>query len=215
MTSLLETMPGTAARMALEQGLKQVLKLDPVTARRFAELKGQVLQVASTSPAVDIWLVFTEEGIELRACHESEADCVIRGTAPALARLAVSDEPMATLFNEGITLTGNSDLLLTVSTIVKHSEFDWEALLARYSGGIAAHAVGQVSRVSAALFGDVATTARLNLSEYLQEELRVLPPKNEVSAFRDDLDTLRLAADRLQARVDRLTAKTQQQTQDA
>ncbi|GAA4648460.1 SCP2 domain-containing protein [Kistimonas scapharcae] len=215
MTSLLETMPGTAARMALEKGLKQVLKLDPVTARRFAELKGQVLQVAATSPVVDIWLVFTEEGIELRACHESEVDCVIRGTAPALARLAVSDEPMATLFNEGITLTGNSDLLLTVSTIVKHSEFDWEALLARYSGGIAAHAVGQVSRVSAALFGDMAATARLNLSEYLQEELRVLPPKNEVSAFRDDLDTLRLAADRLQARVDRLTAKTQQQTQDA
>lgn len=212
--TLLTTMPGIAARMALEQGLKQVLRLDPVTARRFAGLKGRVLQVACTSPPVDIWLVFTQEGIELQACHEPEADCVIRGSALALIRLAVSDEPMTTLFNEGITLTGHSDLLLTVSTIVRHSEFDWEALLARYTGGIIAHAAGQVSRAGATLAGDMLTAARLNLTEYLQEELRVLPSGNEVKAFRDDLDMLQLAADRLQAKVGRLTTMTQQQTQD-
>ena len=211
--TLLASMPGTAARMALEQGLRQIMKLDPVTAKRFAALNGQVLKVACTSPDMDIWLVFTEEGIELRACYEWVEECVICGTASALLKLVVSDNPMKTLCSEGITLAGKSELLLSIATIMKQSEFDWEALLARYSGGIAAQAIGQVGRVGAALFGDVATTARLNLSDYLQEELRILPPKNEVDAFRDDLHGLRLAVDRLQARVERLMAKAQQKIQ--
>lgn len=213
--TLLNSMPGTAARMALEQSLKQVLALDSLTAKRFAALNGQVLKVACTSPDMDIWLVFTEEGIELRACYEWVEECVIRGSAPALLKLAVSDNPMKTLCNEDITLAGNTELLLSVATIMKHSEFDWEALLARYCGGIAAQAIVQVSRVGATLFGDITTVARLNLSEYLQEELRIVPPKNEISAFRDDLRELRLAVDRLQARVERLVATTQQQTQGA
>ena len=211
--TLLGSLPGTAARMALEHGLKQVMALDPVTARRFAALDGQVIQVACTSPGMDIWLVFTAEGIELQACYESVENCMIRGTAAALLKLTVSDDPMKTISSEGITVVGNTELLLTVAAIIKNSEFDWEALLARYSGGMAAQAISKVSRAGVTLFGDAVTAGRLNLSEYLQEELRILPPKNEVGAFCDDLGGLRLAVDRLQAMVERLIAKTQQKTQ--
>ena len=50
----------------------------------------------------------------------------------------------------------------------------------------------------------------VNLPEFVQEELRLLPPRGEVEAFQDDLNQLLLATDRLRARVERLAEKTKE-----
>ena len=46
----------------------------------------------------------------------------------------------------------------------------------------------------------------MDLTEYLQEEARVVPTRMGLEAFMDDIDTLRSDVDRLAARVDRLSA---------
>jgi ubiquinone biosynthesis protein UbiJ len=45
-----------------------------------------------------------------------------------------------------------------------------------------------------------------DLSEYLQEELRVLPARIEVENFIDDVSQLGMAMDRLEVRLARLRA---------
>ena len=41
---------------------------------------------------------------------------------------------------------------------------------------------------------------KANVTEYLQEEANVFPPKEEVEDFFSDIDELALAADRLEAK---------------
>jgi ubiquinone biosynthesis accessory factor UbiJ len=45
---------------------------------------------------------------------------------------------------------------------------------------------------------------QLNMTEFLQEELRVVPSKNELDDFFNDVDELRLSVERLQAHINQL-----------
>jgi ubiquinone biosynthesis protein UbiJ len=47
----------------------------------------------------------------------------------------------------------------------------------------------------------------LDVSEYLQEESRLLPTRHEVEAYLNAVDALRASADRLEQRVARLHAR--------
>ncbi|CAM3540240.1 ubiquinone biosynthesis accessory factor UbiJ [Parendozoicomonas haliclonae] len=199
----LSSMPGVAARMAFEQAAARIIQLDTVTAQRLQALDDRVLQVSSTTPVLDIYVRMGEKPTIL-AVWEHEVDCRLEGSAVELMRLALSDEPLVFLQQSGITLTGNSDLLNTAAAIAREADFDWEGQLAKYTGGIFAHMLGSVVRSGHRSARKTADIMLTNLPEFIQEELRVLPPVGEVDAFREDLDELRLAADRLQARVARL-----------
>ena len=204
MNNWLESMPGVAVRAALEIAVAKVIELDPVTARRLGELSGQVLQIHATLPEVEFFIRFREAGLDLLAVCEDQATAHLSGTSAELLKLALADDPMAQLQKGEVELSGSSDLLLMLAGILREAEFDWEALVARHTGGVIAHALGSVTRSGMATSRHIANTIVANLPEYLQEELRLLPATGEVEAFQEDLDELRLATDRLEARVQQM-----------
>ena len=201
--SVMTTMPATAVRMALEKAVASLIAHDAVTARNLQALDGQVLQINVTTPATTLFVRFGEKPAFLGTC-EQKADCELSGSAGSLVRLAVADDPMAFLHQNDISLSGDNSLLMAASAIVREADIDWEQMLAQYTGGVVAHLVGSVFRQGQSTIKDIHKTFVTNLPEFLQEELRVLPPSGQTEAFREDLDELRLATDRLQARVQRL-----------
>ena len=87
---------------------------------------------------------------------------------------------------------------------LRNLNIDWEAQLAHYLGD-------NISTKIADCFYEVKdwqqTNKRIltqNFSEYLQEEIRYFPPREEIYDFSQDIAELRLATDRLQARMQRL-----------
>ena len=208
MTAWLESMPGVAVRVALEKAVARIIELDVVTARRLGELDGQVLQICSTLPPLEFFIRFRGAGLDLLTVCEDPVTASLKGTAAELLKLTLADEPMAQLQQCDIELSGSSDLLLMLAGILQEAEFDWEALLAQHTGGIIAHALGTVARTTAETSRHIADTFLATLPEYLQEELRLLPASGEVEAFQEDLDDMRLAADRLEARIQQLTKKS-------
>ncbi|MCL6270607.1 SCP2 sterol-binding domain-containing protein [Sansalvadorimonas sp. 2012CJ34-2] len=208
MTSWLESMPGVAVRTALEKAVAKVIELDVVTARRLGELDGQVLQVCCTLPELTFYIRFRESVLDLLAVCEESVTASLKGSALELLGLTLADDPMAQLQKGDIELSGSSDLLLMLAGILRESDFDWEALIARHTGGVIAHAIGSVARAGAETTRHLTDAILANLPEYLQEELRLLPATGEVEAFQEDLDDMRLAVDRVEARIQRLTNKT-------
>ncbi|WP_281646075.1 SCP2 sterol-binding domain-containing protein [Parendozoicomonas sp. Alg238-R29] len=201
--SILETMPGVAVRMALEKATASLIAYDVVTARSLQKLDGKILQVNSVTPAIALFVRFGEKPEFLAAC-EQEADCVLSGSAVSLLRLALSDAPMAFLQQEDIVLSGDSGLLIAASAIIREADIDWEQMISQYTGGVLAHFMGAAFRQGDMAARGVHRTVVSNLPEYLQEELRLLPPSGQTEAFYADLSDLRLATDRLQARIEHL-----------
>ena len=203
------SLTSASLRMALEQAVARLVALDPVVGQRLEALNGQVLQVESTLPAFCFYIRFGKQPL-LFTTYEGEPDCTLTGTAIELLRVALHEQPLLLLPSTDVVLTGSNELLQTAAAIVREADFDWEGALAEYTGGIMAHLIGSMVRSGQRAISRASEQAVVNLPEFVQEELRLLPPKGEVEAFQDDLNQLQLATDRLRARVERLAEKAEE-----
>ena len=76
--------------------------------------------------------------------------------------------------------------------------------MSRYTGDVAAHLIGKTFREARAWARDARTRVGADVSEYLREEVRLLPDRAAVAGFIAEVDRLRADADRLAARVENL-----------
>ena len=88
-----------------------------------------------------------------------------------------------------------------------HSAADWEEQLSHLVGDAAAHQVGNLVRDTLQWGAKSVDTLGRDLTEYLQEESRQLPQRDEVNKFLAAVDVLRNDVERLDARVKRLQAR--------
>jgi ubiquinone biosynthesis protein UbiJ len=71
-------------------------------------------------------------------------------------------------------------------------------------GDAAAHGVGEFVRGIGRWGREAGSTMQQNVGEYLQEEIRAVPGRHEVEAFRQDVRTLRDDVARFEARLNQL-----------
>jgi ubiquinone biosynthesis protein UbiJ len=193
-----------AALAALEGLINRYLALDPEGARRLAALQGRVFLIEVTGFGTPIYLIPGPDSIQLFGEYAGEPDCTLRGSPAALARLGLSRRREDQLFGGEVEVEGQTDLAQELGDLLGGIEVDWEEQLSRLVGDPLAHQVGSGLR-SAGRWGRQTTeTLTQDLGEYLQEEARLLPSRNEVEAFLDDVDRLRDDVERLAARIGRL-----------
>ena len=192
-----------AALMSLEQAINATLALDPATLQRLAKLEGKVIAVDIQGTGVIVYLAPQPKGLRLMGHFDGDADTTLRGAPLALLRMS-SGTAGEGLFSGEITIDGDVETGQQLQRILRGLDIDWEEHISRLTGDVIGHQLGQTMR-GIVTFGRNAVTAfGLNLGEYLQEEKGTLPTAPEVKAFVGDVDTLRMAADRLDARLKRL-----------
>lgn len=188
----------------MEAGLNHALQLDPATLKRLGRLSGSIIEISCTAPALTVFLRPHSQGIIMQGHCEHAADCRISGSALALLKLMTAENKNEALFDQQISLSGDTALSQSLQAILADLDLDWEGRLADYIGDIAAHQIGNQAR-SLASWGQQASRSMLaNIEEYLHEETRSLPPRTELEPFYRSIEKLALATDRLSARIDRL-----------
>ncbi|WP_148864274.1 ubiquinone biosynthesis accessory factor UbiJ [Marinobacter fonticola] len=194
-----------AVTQVVELALNRALALDSVG--RPALLK-----------ALDQPVLFVFDGLKLCLSLQTAGDQVrVGSTEPEAPALTVSGRPLAfaalaqgdaRVFSDGrLNVDGDVARAHALQRAIDQLQPDWEAALARHLGDMPAHFIGQ--RVRAALSWQRQALASLNasLEEYIHEESRSLPGRNELSATFEDIDRLSLQADRLDARVQKLKTR--------
>ncbi len=89
-------------------------------------------------------------------------------------------------------------------TVLVRIDIDWEEVLSHYLGDSISHQLGNVSRGMARWGRQVGDTLTQDLAEYLTEEKRLIPHRDELDGFVTAVDELRENADRLEQRARRL-----------
>jgi ubiquinone biosynthesis protein UbiJ len=196
----------TSAVAALEVAVNRALALDAVGRSRLGELAGKIFRLQCTQPALDIYLVPGPGGVSLAGYHEGPVTTAIRGTAADFAELATARDPAAALINGNIELTGDSAPLMELQRIIAGLELDWEAPLVDTLGDVAGHQLAEALRGLFSWGRQASSSFTRQLEEFIHEEARLAPPRQEVEDFYQDLETLNQRVDRLQARMRRLTA---------
>ncbi|MEP5763959.1 MAG: SCP2 sterol-binding domain-containing protein [Halieaceae bacterium] len=200
----------TGALAALELALNQALQLDKPGIRKLAQLQGQVFRLDCTGPQLDIYLLPDADRIRLMGFWDGEVTTSIRGSASDFAELARTDDAAAALINGNIELQGDSAPLMELQKIIAGLELDWEAPLVDSLGDVTGHQLAEALRGVFSWGQQASASISRQLEEFIHEEARLSPPRQELEDFYQDVEQLGQRVDRLQARIRKLAASVRQ-----
>ncbi len=194
--------------LALQKAINHALALDESMPDKIKALHGKVLEVIITPLNVHFFIRFAEHELLLLADYEEQPDTIIHSSPLGLIRLSLLPaSKVRSLFNDKIRLSGDIELGQRVKQLFDDIDIDWEGHLAHITGDVVAHQIGSLFRQGRAFKRQISSSIRQNVTEYLHEEIRAFPPKEEIHDFFNDIDELSLRAERLAAHVNQLLAR--------
>jgi len=196
-----------AALSGLEFTLNQYLRLDPDTLGRLAPLAGKVIAIEITGLDAVLHLLPGGDGIQVRGDYPEPPHTTLRGTPLGLFRLGIAADSSDALFQHDVEISGDAGLGQEFKAILERIDIDWEEELSHLVGDVAAHQAGRLARDVGAWGKRSVRTLELDIGEYLHEEARLLPQRDEIETFAAKVDELRSDVDRAEQRVQRLQRK--------
>ena len=193
------------ALLPVEKILNQLLRNDPYLAAQLAPFDGKTIEVQSTAPSTAICCSIDRGAIRLSSLGSEyvglHADAVIVGRAVDLVNMLFTDNSSRALANPAISISGDAVLVQELYGTIRKLDIRWQDYLAPFLGDVITNELEQVADSSHRWSKHASASVRRNIDDYLREETNLLPDRNEVAAFGDVLDRLKLDIDRIQARA--------------
>lgn len=187
-----------------EKFINRYLQLDPETVARLQALSGKVIAIQFQHFNLKLYLRIESGIIRLLSRYEGIPDVTLRGTAFDFLRLSKATNSSAAIFASDIIIEGDMDVARQFKTIFANLDIDWEEQLSHVAGDTIAHQVGNLVRTLCTWARASSDTLQQDLTEYVQEEIRLVPPRAEIADFFAAVDTVRNDVERLTARIERL-----------
>ena len=191
----------------LEKAINHLLKLDPDTLSRLNKLQGRVVKVTVTDWRMDCYILIQEQGVRLTGDWPGLVDTTISGKLAGLIRVGYSGASGPTLFDQGIEITGDTDLGETIRDILRRVDIDGEEYLSRFLGDAAAHEITWRTKRVVDFGLQTCRGISENIREFCQDEAQYLPTRAQVEDFYQRIARLREDVDRASALMSRLESK--------
>ena len=201
------TLTPTLLLAGIERTLNALLARDLAAPARLARLAGSRLLLRLERPTLTLLLSFHHHGVDLMRQDEpdeSSADTTVELDAETLGELLGGESLERLMFRGRLAVRGRVHLLEEVRDLFFDLDIDWEAELARWLGEVPAHSLAEGLRCMARWGLRAQEEMRADIAEYVFEEARLLPGRQQLETLRDHLTELEVAADRLEARLARL-----------
>jgi len=196
----------------IENAFNRLLALDPEASEQLAAMSGRIICLQIEGLNIRLYLFPDAEDVMILDDFDGEADTVISGTPLALIRLGMADDSQSEMFAGDVSISGDLKLGRQFNRLFASLDIDWEEQLSKFTGDMAAHTLGNISRTLFSMSQRNTDSMKMNAGEYLQEEVHYLPGQNEVDSFMQDIATLRNDVSRFEARLKKL--EQQQKTAD-
>lgn len=188
----------------VERTLDSALSGSSAAQHDLKQLNGKTIAVELKELPFKLYFLPRDGKLHVHAEHDGPSDIAVRAASFALLE-AVWKRGEAP--PRGIQINGDAETAQTFSRLLKQADLDWEELLSRYIGDVAAHQIGSLARGFMRWGKDAAGRLGQDMAEYLVYESAMLPPRHEVESFLDEVDRLKSDVDRLAARLQRLGTK--------
>ena len=191
--------------LAIEAVIAKALELSPGTQGRLKQLHPLDIELHCTQPSLRVFASIEEDGgVQIANYRETKATVSIEGTWRDFSRLASASDPAAALINGDIKISGDTAPLMQLQAILGELDIDWEAPIVDAIGPVLGHQLAEVIR--AILSGSTTAHRRMKrqFSEFILEEGRLSPPKQELDSLFTAIDELVLRTDRIESRIKRI-----------
>ncbi|NNC68142.1 MAG: hypothetical protein HKN83_08930 [Gammaproteobacteria bacterium] len=197
----------------INNALQKYLDSDPEIAAKLNKFEGQRLLVHLTDiekefllTPVNSSVVVSEHVVDEDASEESELNITttIHSNIISLARMGLGAEYRSMLNSGSLKIEGDVEFANQLRSIFIQVDIDWEEIASKYVGDAVAYQIGLIANKFKNYKKRSIENFRLDVSEYLQEESRILPTKVELDRFMIGVDSLDANVQRLEARIQRL-----------
>lgn len=192
-----------ALTAALEAAINTYLQMDPDTLQKLNDFSDKVIAIELQDTGIVLFCLPQAQGMTIMSQYQGEPDTTISGRPVSLAKLSVLGDTQV-MFAGEVTIRGDVELGQRFKKLLENMDIDWEEHLSSIAGDVIAHKTGQAIREMASWWRNNRERAQENGREYLQEEVQIIPDKDEVEAFYAAVETLRDDAARLAARISHL-----------
>ena len=190
----MSVLPGASLlAAAVEYALNASFSGSSAAQRDLAALDGKVIVLEIKEFPLKLHFLPEPGRLTVAADYHGKADITVRAPTLSLLRAGLKRDGSVP---RGMEISGDAETAQTFSRLLKQADLDWEELLSRYTGDLAAHQIGRMARGFLAWGRDAG--GRLG---------RDLPPRPEVDKFLHGVDRLRDDAERFAARLERVAAK--------
>jgi ubiquinone biosynthesis protein UbiJ len=185
----------------IEYAINTALNQDAETKALLSQFEGKQITIVLTDVNYTVTTRFNNSNITLT--NETTGEAALTVSAKTLTLISVGQDPDK-LFSANVNIHGDVQFAKQLQDVLEHFEFDWEALLANYTGDTLAYPIAHGLRQLGKWFKNNHHSTQMTIAEYLKEEVRLLPDKAEVNPFLNQIDILRADSDRLEAKIQRL-----------
>lgn len=193
-------------RLHLEGVLNQRINDSAAAREQRLALAGRSLAVRIEGSGLTLQLAAEPQHVQVRwlGGDGGEASTATIAATPLTLLGLLRASTVADIAASDAELAGDMETLEGFAQLLRLARPDPEEELSGVLGDVLAHEVAEAARRLAG-WGERAFTAlQLNTSEFLQEEIRQLPPRLEVERFSREVERLREDTDRAAQRLDRL-----------
>lgn len=195
--------------IVLEKTINALIDLDPESKTWLSGLQGQIIRLYIQGPELDIYLLVHSDEIEVMSAFDGDVDSTITGSVASLLAMRESSNG---LFAGDVEISGNIETGKKFKRYLDSMDIDWEEHLSRVVGDTAAYQSGLLFRNVKTFIQQNNQSLLSSLGEYFTEEAELTAPTSEVRHFEQDVDSARMAADRLSARIALLEKKQEKPT---
>ncbi len=191
---------------ALTKMINTYLQLDPASNQRLMKLQDRVVTMEFLPFHILFQCRFTTDGVTVSAEEIEQACTIIRGTPLQMLGVMVNKDQRQRFFAEDLSIEGDVELGQQVVALFDELEVDWEEQISQVIGDVPAYHMGRFASKLKTWFSETEKKWAEDVSDYVQEEAKWLPPQEAMQDFFSDVDILRMDVDRMDARVAELQA---------
>ena len=186
----------------LEKAINHALALDSSSANKIHALDGKIIELLITPLNVRFYIYFTNDQLKLKEHSELPANTTIQSSPIGLIRLSLLPASQArSLFNDKVRMSGDIELGEKIKQLFNELDIDWEGHLAHFTGDVVAFQIGNFVRQGMTFKQQLSQSFKRQITEYVQEEIRLFPSREELNDFFNDVDKLLIETDRLEALI--------------
>jgi len=189
--------------IAIDKAINAYLQLDDGAPAKLAKLEDKLVAIELRGMNTSLYFIQDQNKLCVRSFADETPDAIISATPIALAQMAVQKNADKALFAGQMKITGDLEAAQLLQDILSGADIEWEEHLSGLVGDVMAH---QLSRGARKLFnwGKASQSSiQADLSEYLLHEAKLLPDRQDIDQFLDEVDTLRSDIERFSVRLDR------------
>lgn len=186
---------------ALETVINQTLKLEADLDKLIQPLIGHSLAIEMTDWCFKILLIGQPQGFNVYINSQNQAEVTLCGDLLALLSLVQTDQPQAILSGQTIDIQGDTAVLQAFSLFAKQVNLDWQQALSAIIGDIPAHLLSWPLKQAQQYLRHNQQCHYQDWRDYFQQECRLLPCREEMEDFFDDIQQLQQDLDRLALKI--------------